>query len=129
MRKISWNFILISTMILILIAIFFFMKGEDKNSNAYNHSTTTYYHSTTMNIIVLEKLKDKNNNSGYSIKVKNDNTPYQEYSIVIDDEKLWNLINVDSPYFVMVSWESTSINPIIENQTTTLLQIENLNIE
>jgi len=123
MRKVLRYFLIITISIILILSVYsLFEDAEDKSTNVYNHSTT-------MNIMVLEKLKDKKNNLGYSIKVKNVNSPFQEYSIGIDDEKLWNLINLNSTYFVNVTWESPNVSPLIESQITTLLQIENINIE
>ena len=82
-----------------------------------------------MNIKVLEKSKNTKNYSNFSIKVKNLNEPYQEYSIDTSDEKLWNLINLKEPYFVNVSWKSKVRVPNISGQNVTLLQIEKINLE
>lgn len=82
-------------------------------------------HSLTMNINVIEKVKDKERNSDFSIVVKNQNKPYQQYSITIKDEKLWNLINVNGGYFVVVSWVSNvQSQDITDKKNVNLQQIE-----
>lgn len=80
------------------------------------------YHSATMNILVTERSKK----DGYSVKVRNLNTPYQEFYIKIDDERLWNLIKTNTNYFVNVNWKSPNTISNITDQETELLQIEYL---
>lgn len=122
MKKNSKRKIFIAIFILILIcATFYLLKNNDLN---IKNNDNKFHHSSTMNIKVIDKSKNTENYSEFSIKVKNSNEPFQEYSIVIKDEKLWNLINLNESYFVNVSWKSTVRISNISGQNVTLLQIE-----
>lgn len=120
------NFFIAIFILILLLITFYLLKNNDLN---IKNNEDEYYHSSTMNIKVLEKSKNTENYSNFTIKVKNSNQPYQEYLIDTKDEKLWNLINLKESYFVNVSWKSTVRVPNISGQNVTLLQIEKINSE
>jgi hypothetical protein len=87
------------------------------------------YHTSTMNIIINEKVKELEPTVQYVLEVENLNEPNQRYSILIDDERVWNLVSESREYFVVVEWSDGLTIPNIEGKVVNLLQIEPLNTD
>ncbi|MGG0655787.1 hypothetical protein [Rummeliibacillus pycnus] len=95
-------------------------------STAEKKNNSLIFHSSTMNAKIFEKYKSTEGKRTFYFKAENLFSPYQEFSIKVDDEKLWNLIEVNNTYFINVSWKSPNSENVINYQTTNLLQIEKL---
>ncbi|MBK3497299.1 hypothetical protein JFL43_21205 [Viridibacillus sp. YIM B01967] len=122
MKFLSKPTLLIFSFIAIFGLLFVFLINiilETSNSKVY-------FHSETMDISVTDKFKKENENATNYVNAKNLNDPYQEFSIALDDERIWNLINIKKTYFVNINWESARHDENISNQITTLLRIEQL---
>jgi hypothetical protein len=83
-------------------------------------------HSAAMGIVVENKTKDLKAKNVYTVAAHNLNEPHQEFTIVIDDERVWNLITEGKEYFVLVEWVDYSMTAEISGKETSLLQIEYL---
>lgn len=118
------KYICISSLILSIISLIVFGQEFMKKSDEHE-----VYHSSMIIIEVIEKSKNPESYSDFSIDVKNTSEPYQAFSIVIKDEKLWNLININQTYMVNVSWNTYEWISDINGRSVNLLQIENIEIE
>lgn len=114
MRKIL-PAILIIAVIISIAACSLFEKEEEAIS-----------HSSTMNIVVKDKTKNLEAKNVYTVTAHNLYEPHQEFTIVIDDERVWNLISEGQKYFVLVEWVDYSMTAEIGGKETSLLQIEYL---
>ncbi|WLR56717.1 hypothetical protein LC048_07480 [Mesobacillus subterraneus] len=112
--------------LLLVLALVYFWNTDKKNER---NEVTDFNHSATMNIQVIERYKDNDRFSGFGVKARNVNTPFQEFYITIEDERVYNLIEDEKEYFVNVTWESQGTQPEISGKSTKLLQIEHLDSE
>jgi len=112
--------------VIIIIAFFttiVFWKNININSPKNNENI---YHSSTMNIEVVEKFKKEGEITKYFLKSKNINEPFEDFLIEVQDENIWNLVDVNEHYFINVSWETDTNDINIQDKTTLLLQIDKL---
>ncbi|WP_409368028.1 hypothetical protein [Lysinibacillus sp. 38-6] len=110
-------FVLITGMV--FIALFVFWNNAKEKSEVF-------YHSSTMNIEVIDKYKNDRDTATYFLKSKNSNEPFQTFVIEVQDENVWNLVEVNGQYFVNVYWETESNDINIQDKATLLLQIDKL---
>lgn len=118
------KFIMIASLILSIIMLIGIGQESTGKSNEKEVN-----HSSLVIIEVMEKNKNPKSFSDFAIKVKNTSEPHQEFSIVIKDEKLWNLINLNQTYMVNVSWNTYEWVSDINGRSVDLLQIENFELE
>lgn len=110
-------FVIIAVMVFIALFVFW-NNSKEKNE--------VFYHSSTMNIEVIDKYKKDWDTAAYFLKSKNINKPFQSFVIEVQDENVWNLVEVNEQYFVNVHWETESNDINIQDKATLLLQIDKL---
>lgn len=118
------KFIMIASLILSIIMLIGIGQESTGKSNEQEVN-----HSSLVIIEVMEKNKNPKSFSDFTIKVNSTSEPHQKFSIVIKDEKLWNLINLNQTYMVNVSWNTYEWVSDINGRSVNLLQIENFELE
>lgn len=114
--------------LVVSIIAFFIYKSWDSGSHTNDKSDENYKSVSSLIILVLDKIKEEDPNRNYIIRVRNAYEPYQEFTISIDDERVWNLISTNQNYFVTVEWISNNRTGNIQGVKTNLAQIEPIDL-
>lgn len=127
MRKLTIKFLIV---IVCLFCVGYILKIANNNkSNPPQTDNEMYKNVTTMIISVVDKFNEVEPKRKYFIEARNAHEPYQEFTIVIDDERVWNLINKQQNYLVVVEWMTSDRTGNIEGKQTKLAQIEQISLD